>query len=542
MAKHFVNLDALIPREDFEASPNKFEQAELAGTLKIVELENDSILFKLLRKPDFQRTTAHWEPEKVTGFIKSFLAGDLIPAIIMWRSTVNGNIFVIDGAHRLSALLAWVHDDYGDKQISIPFFENFIPVEQTKAAEETRKLVRETTGSYSEIKYAMKNPSGIIGEKALYASNLGTLGIKLQWVPGDASRAEKSFHTINTQQTPIGEIEMRMIRDRRCPNTLATRSLIRAGTGNTYVSTFPNANKEQIKTFSKEVYDDIFVPPLDTPIKTLDLPVAGRGYSSDAIKMILDFVEFVNKPETEDPLKTSKRSSKPDILIPTMEEDRDGSATIDFLKNVRRVSSLIAGTQPKSLGLHPAVYFYSATGIYQPAAFLAAVKFAQEIESTDKLILFTDNRKNFEEILINYKHLINHIVRKFGGGHRSLNAIYKLYRHIFDGVIKNISEDKILPGLADEEQLAFLKNIIDDNKNRPEFSSERKSAVYLRTALKDAPQCAICHARVHKKSITIDHIKPKSEGGRGDEDNGQLTHPYCNTGYKEAKRALESKH
>ena len=39
--------------------------------------------------------------------------------MILRRSPKSGNIFVIDGAHRLSAFIAWVHDDYGDKKISI---------------------------------------------------------------------------------------------------------------------------------------------------------------------------------------------------------------------------------------------------------------------------------------------------------------------------------------------------------------------------------------------------------------------------------------
>jgi len=44
----------------------------------------------------------------------------LIPAIILWNS--GRYIFTIDGAHRLSALIAWVLDDYGDGIISQTFF------------------------------------------------------------------------------------------------------------------------------------------------------------------------------------------------------------------------------------------------------------------------------------------------------------------------------------------------------------------------------------------------------------------------------------
>lgn len=52
--------------------------------------------------------------------IESFVNDELVPAIILWRNQ-GGYIFVIDGAHRLSSLGAWINDDYGDGPISISF-------------------------------------------------------------------------------------------------------------------------------------------------------------------------------------------------------------------------------------------------------------------------------------------------------------------------------------------------------------------------------------------------------------------------------------
>ena len=276
VAVKLANLDALIRREDFdvEVGPTKAQSVEGADKLKIVELEKESLMYKWLRKPDFQRRTSHWSPEKVAGFIESFVTGDLIPSLILWQSTVSGSIFVIDGAHRLSALIAWVHDDYGDGNISLPFFEGHIPPEQKNAADETRKLVGQRVGSYAEIKHSQNLPP----QRAEFASRVASSGVTLQWVKGDATRAERSFHTINTEQTPLGDLELRLIRDRHCPNAIATRALVAAGTGQYCRSSFSEDSKAQIKKIAKEIYDDLFVPPLETPIKTLDLPVAGRSY------------------------------------------------------------------------------------------------------------------------------------------------------------------------------------------------------------------------------------------------------------------------
>ena len=51
-------------------------------------------------------------------------------------------VFVIDGAHRISALIAWVLDDYGDGTISKMFFDSIIPGAQNDNAEKTRRYIK----------------------------------------------------------------------------------------------------------------------------------------------------------------------------------------------------------------------------------------------------------------------------------------------------------------------------------------------------------------------------------------------------------------
>lgn len=376
MATHMVNLDALIPREDFEAitSEQATQTSILSTTMKITDLTQDSLMYNVLRKPDFQRETANWTPEKVAELVRSFLAGDLIPSIILWRSPTSGNIFVIDGAHRLSALAAWVQDDYGDKHTSMRFFDNVIPNEQKKAAEATRKLIQESVGSYADLGLALRNSDTTPKEKLQLARNLGAFAIHLQWVNGEAEKAESSFFRINQQATPIDPTELEMIKARHKPNALATRAFIRAGTGHKYWSSFEESIQTEIETLAKDVYDLIFKPNLDMAIRSADLPVAGRGYSSDSVKMIFELVNFVNKLHPEmwrSEAATTKRKTRTQQQIITLDDDADGATTLEYMRAVKRTAGRIAGNSPASLGLHPAVYFYSATGRFQPAAFLA---------------------------------------------------------------------------------------------------------------------------------------------------------------------------
>jgi hypothetical protein len=115
-----VNLDAMIQREDFAREVGDESAPEIIRELNLSQLLPESPIRRLLRKPDFQRETNHWKPDQVLRLLKSFIDGDVIPSIILWRST--NYIFVIDGAHRLSALCAWISDDYGAGAISSAFY------------------------------------------------------------------------------------------------------------------------------------------------------------------------------------------------------------------------------------------------------------------------------------------------------------------------------------------------------------------------------------------------------------------------------------
>ena len=295
MSTHLVNLDALIKREDFEVkSETPPQSSSKVEKFNITEFEAGRFLYPIIRKPDFQRETASWDPDKVADLIRSFLDGDLIPLIIVWRSPDTGNIFVIDGAHRLGALIAWVHDDYGDGDISMRFYENRIPKEQTSAADKTRTIINKTIGTYKEMNFAVSNPQNSDAEKVRRAKNLVAYGIPVQWIDGDAKKAETSFFKINQKAAPIDATELKLLMARNLPNALAARAIIRAGTGHKYWGKFNEETQAGIVRLSKEINDYLFVPALTTPIKTLNIPIAGRVYSAQALPLLYDLVNISN--------------------------------------------------------------------------------------------------------------------------------------------------------------------------------------------------------------------------------------------------------
>src|SRR3990172_7924508 len=236
MAK--VNLDALIAREDFEAEET-LNPGKKKETISIEDLKNDSFFLQFIRKPDFQRETNEWDNERIVQFIESFINGDLIPAIILWRSSC-GFLFVIDGSHRLSSLIAWIYDDYGDGSKTKEFYDGIIPDEQKDVAQETRKLVGKRIGTYDDYRLALKNPEKV--------------------KPEIIQKAETSFFKINQQAAPIDPTELKLLESRKKPNCIAARAIIRSGTGHKYWSQFSAENQNKIQEIARELTKYCFLP------------------------------------------------------------------------------------------------------------------------------------------------------------------------------------------------------------------------------------------------------------------------------------------
>ncbi len=91
-----VNIDALIPREDFDVMRTAEDEALTSQTIQVRDLERGAFFYGALRKPDFQRETSEWDHRRVIGLVTTFIDGDLIPGVILWKN--RDLLFVIDGS------------------------------------------------------------------------------------------------------------------------------------------------------------------------------------------------------------------------------------------------------------------------------------------------------------------------------------------------------------------------------------------------------------------------------------------------------------
>jgi hypothetical protein len=519
---NFVNLDALIGRADMAETG---EPGEDITSMPITGLEPKGWLYPALRKPDFQRETSNWSAEQVADLISTFLRRELIPAVILWRS--GQDVFVIDGAHRLSALIAWVHNDYGDGDVSQAFFQNSIPEQQVHAAQRTREIVNAATGSYREHKDANERPDRARPEVLERAQRLGWQNIDVQWIrSADHDRAEKSFFRINQGGTKIDATEQRILLARSSATALSSRAILRGGKGHNYWAKFDPDSQRQIEDLGGEIHRLLFDPGLEIPIRTLDLPVAGYGYGSHVLPFVFDLVNITNKVQVSDSSNKKVKEAEEGFLL-----DPNGAKTVAYLTDVRRMLWRLCSNQASSLGLHPALYFYSRNGTFQPAALLSFVILMRDWD-TNEFLGFTEVRASFEAFLLANRN-ITEAIRQLGTGNRSRPRIISLYRTIISKLRENKTPDEVANDLRSMNEFAFL---IEPAEDLPmlaleggSFTRETKGAAFLSDALPSAPKCPTCQGLMHRNGMQVGHKQAKRLGGSGDVSNAMMQHPFCNS-------------
>jgi hypothetical protein len=158
----------------------------------------------------------------------------------------------------------------------------------------------------------------------------------------------------------------------------------------------------------------------------------------------------------------------------------------------------------------------------------------REFEKKDQFAAFTDVRRKFEDFWLAHKHFANQLTRKLGSGIKGYERLVKLWQYIIECLQKGQNPETLEHSLLADDRFSFLTLKEDTKPTKGKtFSSDTKSEAFLKEALGTVLTCKICLGYIHVNSISMDHIEKKQDGGLGTIDNAQLTHPYCNSGYKE---------
>ena len=511
-----VNLDAMIPREDFAVVDNSTTATDNPiREFPVAYLAPESPILKQLRKPDFQRETNHWTPRQVATFIASFLDNEVIPSLIFWDSP--SYIFVLDGGHRLSAIRSWIEDDYGDKKISEDFYKGQeISAEQRRVGQRTRRAVESEVGRYSDLVKLVDSQNSDTPSKR--AKVLFKRALLLQWVHGSPTVAESSFYKIISQGTPLDDTERMLIENRKKPIAIASRMVLRSATGHEYWSSFSSdAAKKKCVEAGKVVHDLLFEPESDEPLKTVDVPTGGSVSPVDALSLLIEFLTIAGNRE---PIQKS---------ISQYDDDITGDLTADVLANAKDVLTRITGNHRGSLGLHSAVYFYNDKGKHSRFLFLGIVALiTDKLRNNDDFFFkkFTKTRPKIERFLIDNKSVLGIILQNLGKYQRIPRMKEMFDFLVSEGMTKDdLDLESVIAKLGMKGRIVDVRSVQTSTK----VTNETSDALMVRASIESARPCPLCGGLIEiNKSVSIDHIQKQVQHGSGDIDNLQFAHLYCN--------------
>ena len=147
---------------------------------------------------------------------------------------------------------------------------------------------------------------------------------------------------------------------------------------------------------------------------------------------------------------------------------------------------------------------------------------------------FIEVRDKFEEFLLSYDYLIQQMTRKYRGAYAAIPHVVELYFEMMNKLRENDNINLVVEEVIKLPKFNHLtlSATLDEKNIFSNFTTDSKSEVFIKEAIKNGLRCAICNGYIHKNAMTIDHINRKEDGGMGNAENGQITHPYCNTTYK----------
>ena len=381
-----VYLDHHIPRLNLRYK--RPEDDELGGTkeqpenLPMDALDQDKFRGDNLRKPDFQRATNAWTAQDCVSLLESVVNRQVIPSIIMWHSEEGGHDFILDGAHRVSVVKAWLRDEWGDKlpEDVRSMMDKERISEIREAAQEVRELADEKIGtidSYKEASDRFLSIADVEGpspkevmkpeeyNRARFYIDFQRSGMKfyVQWVHGDYQTAERSFIRINKSGRELSDWEITLIENRDSSFARAVMSL-------TSPDSTPHYWPASINGHSRSSPIPEQVKAIVSGLESLNERILQPQFRSEDFQLRLPLMTFFGQDADKRPYWIAelltvlqKRPGTESDTLKLLESDRSVSPE-NLVANGRRLveSSLggldhLVGNTPLSLGIVPALYF-----------------------------------------------------------------------------------------------------------------------------------------------------------------------------------------
>lgn len=561
-------LDHLIPRENlrYRRSDERLREnlGNLPHKLRMADLYGDHLASrdKKLRKPDFQRATYAWTPEACIELLDSVINDQVIPSIIMWPSVDSGYDFVLDGAHRISVVMAWLRDDWGQGFMTgpeIPFEEEESRHIQ-EAATRVRQLVELKIGTFADFGRAAKRfdevveageaPKSALDQRTLQQARFhqrlsrGDIGFDILWVEGNYEKAEQSFLKINSTGKPLTEWERKLIENRNSSFARTVMSVSYPASAKYYwPDDAPQGQdyetlREKIDDIVSGVtnlHDTLFKPTYQTQIKRLKQPLLATAESEKRPYWVAELMTIIaggrgQESETEKLLSRDSNATERDII----------NTGFALMGDIQTTLEHVTGATPRSLGLVPALYFYSENGRYVRSLLYGLVYWLVSNGSDETILarkrVYCAHRAAFEAVLMSRKQsIVNRLSRNSGSGPEVTFPTARYYQRLLEILIEH--QDSIDSQSFERDYMKLLEGLTSKKNKASEtseaksrtFTESQKNTLWLREQLARLSKCGICGGMIDpEEDVQHDHILPVFRGGTTTPTNQRMVHPFCN--------------
>jgi hypothetical protein len=557
-----VYLDHLIKRENlrYQRSSEKMSTTP-PSLLRMSDLFGDhrSARAASLRKPDFQRTTWSWTAEDCVSLLESIVNEQVIPSIIMWASPENAQDYVLDGGHRISVVMAWLNDDWGDNLRSDVYRDEEEERIIKQAAKEVRDLVKARIGSISDFQQAEeeftravmdeKAPKSVLDPKTFKRGYFyqrlrkGDIGFHILWVIGDYEKAEQSFLKINKSGRPLSEWETTIVENRYSSFIRNIMAISSVSSAKHYWHTkdldegMQEENQKKIDEIIagvNKLHEILFKPTYETPIRRLQQPLLVPPDIQTKPLWLSQLLTIVQggkgqNAETRKLIERDKNASPDEIISHGRELVHD---TLDVLSH-------LVGPSPKSLAVVPVLYFYTNAGRYVRSLLYGLVYWlhsGSEEDILNRKRIFSIHRSAFEQMLLGNKaDVVTGITRKTGSGQEVTNQTAQYYQGLLELLIqhKDDIESKAFSegysGLTKKLTHIEFSSVRNSSGKSRQFTPNQKSALVLDNFFRNPNRCDICGGVLDPAAdLQHDHIFEHARGGKTLPSNQRLVHPFCN--------------
>ncbi len=576
MKESRVHLDHLISRQSIRYIPPTETQKSPYFTSKIAlnddqdqklrysDISRKDGWFTLIHKPDFQRETNAWTPQTCVKFLESLVKGRIIPSIILWQNQENGLVYVLDGAHRLSIIRAWMMDDWGDK--AGDYYERRDIVEIKKTGEITRALAKQEIGAYKDFEKGWyknmefteqgKAPKLEMVqreyEQAMFYGKvtLSNATLSLQWERGNYEAAEQSFLYINKQGQALDPWEANLIEYRRSSYARCIMSIANGGDNGYYWPQPSEGNgsdellklAESFQDRAADIHKRLFVPPLRSTITNVNVPFMVSPKYFQKHKHLIEVIPLLVDRVIADTEEKQIELMKKDATDSSVTVIRNADRILSLME--QRLEHLISPTHnSKSLSIVPLFYWYNQRTSYARGLFYGFIYWmlaGSEKDITNRKILFSANRDTFEYVMFKLKRQIATLQEKGGAGLFATKRVGEFYQELLMLLHGDQSLGKDDPNLEDtvltilKKRARITVSQSSKTKSSRTYSRSDKSKINMRELFQQAIRCHICGGIIDlEQGLQYDHVIDHAISKSTNIEDGKPTHPFCNRYKKE---------